>query len=308
VEQPAAEALAEPRTASPVGGFDDRGSRWTVTAEALFLVRSDADSRTLFFDLDTGADVLNVSDLDFNAEPGFEIGLIRHLPGRRFDIELRYFATEAWNAAKCVCTSPQLLVMNDLYGLNFSDIEAAEAFYETDLHNAELNLRWRATDNITWLVGFRYLEWDERLRIRDFFAQFEQLTTTTRNRLYGAQVGGDAFLLGTRCVRVNLVGKAGVFGNAAQQTSSYDVSGSSASASTGKIAFVGEIDLMAELQLTRRIAARAGYQVIWVAGVALGPDQIDVTDLHPCCPPVAAIDANGDGAFHGPHVGVTGTW
>jgi len=307
-EQPANDPMLD---SSAMSAADNRVSSepvWSLTAESIFLVRTGAESRTLFFDLDTGADVLNVSDLNFNAEPGFEIELIRHRPGRRFDIEFRYFAVEAWDASKCVCTSPQLLVMNDLYGLNFSDVEAAQAFHATDLHSAELNFRLRATDNVTWLVGFRYLELDELFRVKDFFAEFEELSTTTRNRLYGAQAGADALLIGTRFLEVNLVGKVGVFGNAAQQKSMYSVSDASASAATGNVAFLGEIDWFAEVQLTRRIAARAGYHLIWVAGVALGPDQVEVTDLRPCCPPRAGIDANGDTLFHGPHVGITGTW
>ena len=40
------------------------------------------------------------------------------------------------------------------------------------------------------------------------------------------------------------------------------------------MAFVGDINLSASVQLTRTIALRGGYQLLWLAGIATATDQL----------------------------------
>jgi hypothetical protein len=49
------------------------------------------------------------------------------------------------------------------------------------------------------------------------------------------------------------------------------------SASTNHAAFVGEAGLQCKYQITKRLLLRGGYEVIWLQGVALAPDQIQET-------------------------------
>ena len=51
----------------------------------------------------------------------------------------------------------------------------------------------------------------------------------------------------------------------------------SASASTNHAAFVGETGLQCKYQVTDALLLRAGYEVIWLEGVALAPGQIQET-------------------------------
>ena len=50
-----------------------------------------------------------------------------------------------------------------------------------------------------------------------------------------------------------------------------------ASASTNPAAFVGETGLQCKYQVTQRLLLRAGYEAIWLQGVALAPGQIQET-------------------------------
>jgi len=46
-----------------------------------------------------------------------------------------------------------------------------------------------------------------------------------------------------------------------------------------RASFVGEIGLMLDYRFSRFFSARAGYELLWLYGVALAPDQGAVTDL-----------------------------
>ena len=74
--------------------------------------------------------------------------------------------------------------------------------------------------------------------------------------------------------------KAGIFDNNAEETTAVSVIPKqvrSASASTNHAAFVGETGLQCKYQVTKGLLLRAGYEVIWLEGVALAPGQIQET-------------------------------
>ena len=78
------------------------------------------------------------------------------------------------------------------------------------------------------------------------------------------------------------------------------------SASTNHAAFVGETGLQCKYQLAKGLLLRAGYEVIWLQGVALAPGQIQetYTTLGPVH--VQALGVNcGSGVFyHGTTAGL----
>jgi hypothetical protein len=271
----------------------------------MFLTRTKADSRVLFFDNNTGADAQNVSDLDFDWKTGYRVGAILHRPGRYFDFEANFFSIDAWNATHSLRGSENQYGMNDLYGAGFTDIEDIDTMYGSDLRSAEFNLRHQQTCNLTWLVGFRYVELDERLAIRDVYNGTEESRTDAYNRLYGGQVGLDATLLRRDRLTVDAIGKAGIFANAASQDSSYTFFGTAAGDDETEVAFVGELEFAGLFQLTDHLSLRAAYELLWVSGAALAPDQIDVTDLNV---PTAGIDVDGNVFYHGAVFGLVGTW
>ena len=62
------------------------------------------------------------------------------------------------------------------------------------------------------------------------------------------------------------------------------------------VAFVGELGLTGAYQINDCWTVRGGYQVIWVDGIALAPDQLDDSDI---TTGVATLDTSGHPIYHG---------
>jgi len=59
------------------------------------------------------------------------------------------------------------------------------------------------------------------------------------------------------------------------------------------VAFASEASLQVKYQLTNGLALKAGYEVLWLDGVALAPGQIHETYTAPTTPPnVRALGVN----------------
>ena len=135
-----------------------------------------------------------------------------------------------------------------------------------------------------WFAGFRYLNLGEELNIsaqRTVPGEAEEGTYNIRtaNHLYGAQLGARLRRSRGR-FGWEATGKAGIFGNDAQQTQSVTDFPNfplrpTVSSSRGGVAFVGEINLSALYRLTDVWNLRAGYNAMWIEGLALAPDQLD---------------------------------
>lgn len=183
------------------------------------------------------------------------------------------------------------------------------------------NMRCRTVE---WLVGFRYLNLAERLNI---YAERDQQTgggtvevefpgvydIRTSNNLFGPQIGARARRWGTKW-GWEAAGKAGIFGNAAHQEQSVidypDFPESfplrpETSAADGQVAFVGELNLTAIYRLSDVWNLRAGYNLIWIAGVALAPDQLDFSGTLPAG---EQLSSNGSVFLHGVSCGMEARW
>ena len=69
-------------------------------------------------------------------------------------------------------------------------------------------------------------------------------------------------------------------------------------------AFLGEIGLVGVYQLTDTIALRAGYQLMWLDGVALASEQVQASNFATG----TGADVHGDVFFHGALLGVEAQW
>lgn len=117
----------------------------------------------------------------------------------------------------------------------------------------------------------------------------------TRNDLFGIQVGGD-FISQREQWYWGVRGKAGAFINFAEQFTvaqfndlraprtgqpgdpSIDVAPRVEHATRANEAFFGELSLMTAYHFTPNFTARASYDFMWLAGVALAPDQFTFTE------------------------------
>lgn len=212
----------------------------------------------------------------------------------------------------------------------------------SDLNNYELNYRIRrlpGRDRIvaglgnSWtrqctpgiqgslLTGIRYLSINEQMSfsskgtiadlqgdpIADFSAAYR---VVTHNDLVGWQIGGD--MIAQDCQwSVGMSCKAGIYGNASNQTSFIQSNNNTFAPSVNTflkasdvgVAFVGDLGLLATWRLTPRVTLRSTYDFLWVQNLALGPQQIQHNLNNP-----ASVNNGGFTVFQGVSLGGEYRW
>jgi hypothetical protein len=297
-----------------------------VQADALFFGRNNrAGNQVLVFDLAQQQgdfdNLLTTCGLDFDFEPGARVLLRREFcDGHMW--EASYFGIYDWNAGATVTADGPTLSIPGALG-RFSNLHGSadviDVDYTAELHSAEINCidscchccgPWYR--RVSWFAGFRYLNLDEHFNIRstDFLEGTGDYNIHAYNNLYGAQIGGRIERWANR-FGWEVTGKAGIFGNDVGQRQFVTdfpqgfLARPLTGADDGRAAFVGELNLSLNYRLTDVWSVRGGYNVLWIEGVALAPDQLDFTRV-----PASGTDLNVNGGVfaHGAHVGVAARW
>lgn len=264
--------------------------------ESLLLWRNNqSGSQPLVHNLNTDQTLLAANDLRFGMGAGIRAGLgVRDCCGVAW--EFNYFGLYGPVATATVRGDNDLRIPGDL-GLavnNFFGVDVVDLRYASTLNNFEVNRVCCCTccdcptrcRSVEWLYGFRYLNLHEifRLSSTDFQEGTSEYRVRTNNNLYGAQLGGRFRQCHGRWSWEGTA-KGGIFGNAAQQAANpiLDFPGSflirpAQSASGGNVAFVGDLNFTGIYQINSTWGLRAGYNLIWIEGVALAPDQLDFTN------------------------------
>jgi hypothetical protein len=129
-----------------------------ISAEALFLVRSQNDSTVLAIDESNGRQpVLSGSDISFPAIAGPRFAIGWNFEEERA-FELVYFGLHDWTSSAITFGSNNRSLPGDL-GLATFDFFAADAIqatYGSKIHNVEANISKRV-DSLEVLAGFRFL-------------------------------------------------------------------------------------------------------------------------------------------------------
>ncbi len=277
-----------------------------ATFDVLFLDRSDPDSGVLAFNTADPSQNLNANDLDFGTEAGIDLALTRALKNDNA-LELRYFRVDDWQSRLAAATTP-----NDLLQFNaavpiFADAgDAIASSYASELQNFEVNLSHQCRDWLALGGGFRYLELEERGSGSLVNAAVPlDYAVATRNRLYGVQGGAQALLHSGDLFRLDVIGKAGIYGNDAEHHAAVDTGVATVTA-TGEddpTVFVGEIGINGGTYLTANLTLRGGYQLLWINSVALASDQLAASDFFAG----DGIDSSGNVFYHGASVGLEWT-
>lgn len=309
--------------------------RWVVQTDALFLWQGNIGSRPLYLNNKVTTtqpnpfpppDTLPTTALDINqtaneAAVGPRIGVIFNLDNI-YSVEGNYFNVRPFNGEQSTPHTAGAYQGNNLAGLKpidspgFQDIDWAQATTNASIMSAELNWRRRTCGPVTWLSGFRWVEWNQSLQVLDSYGttdptavvQSERITTNTINDLYGGQAGADVMLWNNGGpIRFNAVGKAGVFlNNAVQHTNGFSEGQlGPLSAAAQQTAFFGELGIFGTWQLTDWLAWRTGYNFFWLSGVAVPVDQLNTTDV---LGNTATINTNGSVFLNGVQFGLESRW
>jgi hypothetical protein len=199
----------------------------------------------------------------------------------------------------------------------FSSQVDAHYRYESSLANLEFNFV-RKRESLYFLVGFRYLLLDEEYRMHgetssgldplpsipasgqlnpiNAPSEIVRTTFTSIDPAINNLIGGQ---LGLRWRRDNdlwfyeATGKAGVFGNV------YRIG---RDITKGQVAFVSDLNFSAGLHLTDIWSVRAGYNLLWIDGVALAPQQ----EFY--FPFLRSINSDNNIFLQGVNVGLEAVW
>lgn len=202
-------------------------------------------------------------------------------------------------------------------GLDYNNF--ASVRFASRLNNGELNLRRRVlmrpgSYETSVIFGGRYVEISE---------QFDYLTQTTtllpgstgmaidtRNRMIGLQVGMlSQFLMQPKCW-IDFEMKGGVFQNrttlgrtfvTAQVEQGIDVY--SGGDERDRTSFVGDLSLQFNYQFAPSITFFAGYNAMWVTGLAMAERNF-VSDVGILTLGPTQIDHAGQAVYHGPNIGL----
>lgn len=270
--------------------------------------RDRPDSLVLMQDTDSvpPTRTLDARDFDFELQAGYEVELITRPGCSGWGLDIRYLSLQHDSANRSAAVTTTLLNplrINNSVPTFVPNVSTVAANYDSSIRSGELNF-WRpASENITFQLGFRYLELDEQLHT-DLLgsAPPASYSTATRNRLYGGQLGADAKLLGFDKLRVDAFGKAGIYLNRSGQGTllTNGVIAQSAGGQADKTSFVGETGLMGSYQVTPCWSIRGGYQLLWVSSAALASDQTPATNLLTG----TGLDSSGDAFYHGGMLGI----
>ena len=236
-----------------------------------------------------GTEALNSNNFPQGFSPGPRIAVIRH-GDSGFDLEVLYFQTAGWSSTRSVGPDnpPDWLVMKAPGSFLQTQDHSYQAMawdYDTNLYNAELNVRWNLDSRLALLAGFRWVNLSENLQgsliPSEGFPPF--WNTSTTNNLFGLQIGADGKIWGRGAFSINGLIKAGAYVNHEEESTGVSIFKivRPTSATTNHAAFVGEIGLTCKYQVNQALALKVGYEALWLDGVALAPGQIQETYLTP---------------------------
>jgi len=304
---------------------------------ALFLQRTPQFSnQPIVVDPTANTTLLSTSDLKFNVDPGLQATVgMRSIGGRT--VELDYFGLfQGTASATAAAPDPNafLTFPNNLVGNVFVDMDQVFVNYSSSIQSVAVNLlsccgscsaacdscdgcgnSGASCRSLSWFAGFRYLNVSERL---DLQAQRNDINgvengsynVRTANNLYGAQLGARMRRTQGR-LGWDGTGFGGIFGNDAKQTQSVTDFPNFAlrpnvSSSQGGAAFVGGGNLSGLYRLNNVWNLRAGYNVMWIEGLALAPDQLNYDFANA----QGGTQINNDGGMflHGANVGLAANW
>jgi hypothetical protein len=306
-----------------------RPSAWYATADFAPLTVDHLDGFPLASIGPNGPVVLSTEDLrtEFAAGGKFTLGR------RIFDcyrLEGTYLGYHTWDDARIV-TNADVNALGGLGNLStflsgfdtpiapgLDGANFASAAIRTNFQSGELNLRYWGDMppgplDVSLLVGVRYI------RIGEFFEFNSQadlpgpggttnnLQSAVTNDMWGAQLGIEFSVLVTARWWFDVDLKGGIYNDRVNVETIGAQNGVSDlfTVTRDRTAWVGDIAVIGNWQMTPYCTFRIGYQAIFMNGLSLAQDQLAATMFNNAIGPVAD---RGKIAYHGPILGLGATW
>jgi hypothetical protein len=322
------------RTPSLPAVLPERAQAYAI-ADFLFLQR-DNQSTDQVLAASSGNAVLTTGQLQFPTQPG-----LRLFYGSVNDCNAGWEAgyLGIWNMfASRQAAGPGDLHAPDPLALLVTDFNlrsTARATSAATLNSAEINVfsrsddggfcrgaaePWRRCDGyrrgtFDWLAGFRWAGLDESASLTfdggssPVPASYALRSSTN---LFGAQLGGRGRMEWDRWA-VEGWAKAALCGSAMSQSQAPIVDAivpdppirPAQSAFEGGVGFIGDLNATLVYRLTDTWGLRAGYNLIWLSGVALAPNQFD---FGPSSISGSGLNGGAGLFLHGANLGLEARW
>jgi hypothetical protein len=214
----------------------------------------------------------------------------------------------------------------------FNSADFQRIDYQSTFDSFEINWRrrWMAPNcryQGSWTLGVRHFVLDEKFNYSSIstvntiidpnIAPFPlpargAAITNTTNNLTGIQIGTDAWVCLLPGLRVGGEFQAGVYGNH-MNINNYFFSNQVnpdviEELQANDVSFIGQANLLVTYRINYQWSARAGYQFLYVDGVALAPENFNSIPPQVNAPRQTFTNDNGNVFYHGWNVGLEYMW
>lgn len=309
---------------------------WRYASVEVLAMQRDNQScdRPLVIDTASNQTALSTSDLN----PGVALGgraFYGHYGESGWGWEAGWLGIYGMNASQTLPGNETLQLagpMASALQIPYGAADVVVADYTSMINSGELNIFKSCCQSrgdpcggcrggcvIDWLGGFRYFNIAEQADLAFTCCTMEpsgpfasSYGVETSNNLIGGQCGGRASRTWRRWA-VDGWAKTGVFANLQSQSqapifdpSNPDIPYRDARSSNGVApAMVADLNLSVAYRLTDVFALRAGYNAIWIGGVALAPNQWDFDNSADAG---KNLDPTGSMFLNGLSVGLDACW
>ena len=286
------------RDCTESGCSDDFG--WYAVGDFIYLRRERPSETFLGREVDlTTLPVRQLRDLTtdsdrFDYEPGFHV--LVGLPIKpEWSVEASFFGIFDWSQeATLVNRNPPFFGIDSPYlTINGGAVDAIRYSYETELRNFEANFRnfrpFGPFCTFSWFFGARYIWISDEIMLtgsENLFLSAERTHADVDNHLIGGHLGTSLAVSPFHCLSMGLYSKVGVYGNIIRsRVNNFLRDPASFPAETQRLLIARDdgstgvsLEAGAKIawRLTENISIRGGYSVLFLDGLALAPDQLNV--------------------------------
>ncbi len=258
---------------------------------------------------------LETADLLKQFDPGGKFTIGRTL-NCCYRLEGTYLGSYVWNNTKSVTDTGMSSILDGFVTEVPTSLTGTETL-TTYLQSGELNLRgWLDMPpgpfDVSFLVGARYVKMNENFAFNTSTVAVPPAVefnadTSTKNSMGGPQIGIDFQWMVNRSFYWDFDAKGALLMGTSSQSTTYIAAAGGplssittpVSASGSRTAFLVDLALTGNYQMTRNLTIRGGYQALFLDGIALGKDNW----LPPPRGNVNQLNSGG-AIYHGPTLGV----
>jgi hypothetical protein len=298
--------------------FAEDEGYWDLLTDFVYMERYHVKDQTLSVTTfrDVTRESLNVKDLasGFGFEPGLQ-AYLSYIVNPRSSYELGFVYVWDWENTKTRTSDTSSLSFpfkDDSFARDFFEVSEIQAYYKSQFYTVDLNYTKAFSESrdsylsFSGVGGIRFASLKEKFSLtaseEDRFGEFDIKTT---NNLIGIQIGFAFQINAVKAFHWDLDGKVGVGLNRISADSFLgDQNNTVQLRNFSKLDWQSNIFATAAAGFGYRALSfldiHAGYEMLYLCGLALAPDQIDTSTrtTH------FSVDNDGYVIVHGLYVGL----